>query len=184
MKLTNKQIRQLIREELQNVLESQKEVGLPHKYTDFDLYHHAFNFLKANPDLKNAPREVQQKGEKLLKILHNAVQQAVKHSTHRQGSYKAFVSGDVDAYQASRGHETSPEETAQMREMQGKLKMVRNALASALPGHRHDYSGRSSYFSDMLRAADPTGEKQRSGLRPDQISDEYHDAIGRRYDED
>ena len=61
--------------------------------------------------------------------------------------------------------------------------MVRNALANALPGHRHDYGGRSSYLSDMLRRADPTGEKQRSGLRPDQISDAYHDAIGRRYDD-
>ena len=94
--------------------------------------------------------------------------------------------GDIsdEEYQASKGHHTSPEETAQMKEMQGKLKMVRNALASALPGHRHDYSGRSSYFGDMLRAADPTGEKQRSGLRPDQISDAYHDAIGRRYDDE
>ena len=71
-----------------------------------------------------------------------------------------------------------------MKEMQGKLKMVRNALARALPGHKYDYSGRSSSFSDMLRAADPTGEKQRSGLRPDQISDAYHDAIGRRYDDE
>lgn len=183
MKLTNEQIRHLIREELQNVLESQKEVGLPHKYSDMDLYYHAFNFLQQNPDLANAPREVKQKGEKLLRILHNAVQQAVKHSTHRQGDMGVFMT-DVDAYQASMGHETTPEETAQMREMQGKLKMVRNALASALPGHRYDYSGRSSSFGDMLRRADPTGEKQRSGLRPDQISDEYHDAIGRRYDED
>ena len=177
MKLTNKQIKQLIREELQNVLESQKEVGLPHEYSDMELYYHAFDFLKANPDLRTAPPEVQQKGEKLLRILHNAVQQAVSHHSgnrkfdHEQG----YVVGTPS---------TSPEETAQMREMQGKLKMVRNALASALPGHRHDYSGRSSYFSDMLRKADPTGEKQRSGLRPDQISDDYHDAIGRRYDDE
>ena len=48
MKLTNKQIRQLIREELQNVLESQKDAGLPHEYSDMELYMHAFNFLKAN----------------------------------------------------------------------------------------------------------------------------------------
>lgn len=175
MKLTNKQIRQLIREELQNVLESQKDVGLPHKYSDMDLYHHAFNFLKANPDLRKAPPEVQEKGEKLLRILHNASQKAV---THHSGNQKF----DHTKMQVVGTPETSPEETAQMREMQGKLKMVRNALARALPGHKYDYSGRSSSFSDMLRRADPTGEKQRSGLRPDQISDDYHDAIGRRYD--
>lgn len=183
MKLTNKQIRQLIREELQNVLESQKEVGLPHKYTDMELYHHALDFLSQNPDLRSATPEARQKGNKLLRILHNAVQQAVKHQEYRQGSRELFMSGDVEAYQASLGKETTPEETEYMREVQGKLKMARNALASAL-GRRHDYSGRSAAFGDMIRAADPTGEKQRSGLRPDQISDEYHDAIGRRYDED
>lgn len=177
MKLTNEQIRHLIREELQNVLESQKEVGLPHKYTDMDLYYHAFNFLQQNPDLANAPREVKQKGEKLLRILHNASQKAV---THHSGNQKF----DHEKMSVVGTPETTPEEMAQMKEMQGKLKMVRNALASALPGHRYDYRGRSSSFGDMLRRADPTGEKQKSGLRPDQISDEYHDAIGRRYDED
>ena len=183
MKLTNKQIRQLIREELENVLESQKDVGLPHKYTDMELYHHALDFLKANPDLENASPEVQEKGEKLLRILHNAAQKAVTHSTHRQGDMSLFMS-DADAYQDSLGHETTPEETAHMRDVQAKLKMARNALARSLPGHKYDYSGRSASFGDMLRAADPTGEKQKSGLRPDQVSDEYHDAIGRRYDED
>ena len=165
MKLTNKQIRQLIREELQNVLESQKEVGLPHEYSDMELYHHAFNFLKANPDLRTAAPEVKEKGEKLLRILHNAVQQAVKHSTYRQGDMKAFMT-DVDAYQASLGKQTSPEETAQMKEMQGKLKMVRNALANALPGHKHDYSGGSgnrAAMSARMRELDPTGSRQRYG---------------------
>ena len=183
MKLNRRTLRKMILKEIKQITESQKLVGLPHKYTDLDLYHHALGFLKQNPDLRNASPDVQEKGEMLLRILHNAVQQAVKHSTHRQGSQELMFSGDYDAYQASLGHETTPEETEYMRDVQGKLKMVRNALASALPGHSHDYSGRSSYFSDMLRAADPTGEKQRSGLRPDQVSDAYHDAIGRRYDD-
>ena len=165
MKLTNKQIRQLIREELQNVLESQKEVGLPHKYTNEELYHHALNFLKGNPNLRTAPPELREKGEKLLTILHNATQQAVKHSTHRQGSYKAFVSGDVDAYKASMGHETTPEETEQMREMQGKLRMMRNGLASAL-GQSWKYSGGGgdrAAMSARMRELDPTGVKQKFG---------------------
>lgn len=182
MKLNKKTLRKMILKEIKNITESQKEVGLPHKYTDMELYHHALNFLQSNPDLRNATPEVRQKGNKLLRILHNASQQAVKHSTHRQGDMSLFMSGDPDAYKASLGHATTPEETEYMREVQGKLKMARNALASAL-GRRHDYSGRSAAFGDMIRAADPTGEKQRSGLRPDQVSDAYHDAIGRRYDD-
>lgn len=177
MKLTNKQIRQLIREELQNVIESQKDVGLPHRYTDLDLYQHVLNFMQNNPDLRNATPEVQEKGEKLLRILHNASQKAV---THHSGNRRF----DHTKMQVVGTPETSPEETEQMRDVQAKLKMARNALANALPGHKYDYRGRSSSFGDMLRAADPTGEKQKSGLRPDQISDEYHDAIGRRYDDE
>lgn len=182
MKLNRKTLRKMILKEIKNITESQKEVGLPHKYTDMELYHHALNFLQSNPDLRNATPEARQKGNKLLRILHNAAQKAVQHQEYRQGDYGAFSTGDVEAYEASLGKETTPEETAYMREVQGKLKMARNALASAL-GRRHDYSGRSAAFGDMIRAADPTGEKQRSGLRPDQVSDAYHDAIGNRYDD-
>lgn len=177
MKLNRKTLRNLILKEIKQITESQKLAGLPHQYTDMELYQHALNFLRQNPDLRNASPDIQEKGEMLLRILHNAAQKAVSHAedyVDRTDShiYGVYVPG------------TTPEETEQMREVQGKLKMVRNALASALPGHSHDYSGRSSQLSDMLRRADPTGEKQKSGLRPDQISDAYHDAIGRRYDDD
>ena len=177
MKLERKKIRKLIRESIKkNITESQHLAGLPHKYTDLELYHHTLRFLRQNPDLRNAPIEIQSQGEHLLRILHNAVQKAVRHAedyVDRSDShvYGVYVPG------------TTPEETEQMREVQGMLKMARNALASALPGHKHDYSGRGSALRDMLRAADPTGEKQRSGLRPDQVSDAYHSAIGRRYDD-
>ena len=180
MKLNRKTLRKMILKEIKSITESQKEVGLPHKYTDMELYHHALNFLQSNPDLTSSNPAVRKKGNKLLRILHNAAQKAVQHQEYRQGDHAAFSTGDVEAYEASLGKETTPEETTYMRDVQGKLKMVRNALANAL-GHRHYYSGRSSAFGDMIRAADPTGEKQRSGLRPDEISDQYHDAIGRRY---
>jgi len=174
MKLNRKTLRKMILKEIKNITESQKEVGLPHKYTDMELYHHALNFLQSNPDLRNATPEARQKGNKLLRILHNAAQKAVQHAqSHRDYSesrYGTFVPG------------TSAEDTEYMRDVQGKLKMARNALASAL-GLRHKYSGRSAGFGDMIRAADPTGEKQRSGLRPDQVSDIYHDTIGRRHDD-
>ena len=182
MKLNRETLRKMILNEIKQITESQKEVGLPHKYSDMELYNHALNFLQQHPDLQNATFEVQEKGENLLRILHNAAQKAVQHRTLRRGDRNMLHAGDVEGFIASRGTETSAEETEQMREVQGKLKMARNALADAL-GLSHNYGGRSSHFSDMLRAADPTGEKQRSGLRPDQISDAYHDAIGRRYDD-
>ena len=180
MKLNRKTLRKMILNEIKNITESQKEVGLPHKYTDLELYHHALNFLQSNPDLGSASAEVQEKGEKLLRIVHNAAQKAVQHRTMGRGDRELLNRGDVEGFIASRGTDTSTEETENMREVQGKLKMIRNALASALG---HNYSGRSAAFGDMIRAADPTGEKQRSGLRPDQVSDAYHDAIGRRYDD-
>jgi hypothetical protein len=175
MKLNRRKLRKMILNEIKKITESQKLVGLPHQYTDLELYHHALNFLRQNPDLRNASPEIQQQGEMLLRILHNAVQKAVRHAEdytdYSESHFGTYVPG------------TSAEDTEYMRDVQGKLKMARNALASALPGHRHDYSGRGSALRDMLRAADPTGEKQRSGLRPDQVSDAYHSAIGRRYDD-
>ena len=175
MKLSRKKLRKMILNEIKQIAESQKLAGLPHQYTDLELYHHAFNFLRQNPDLRTASPEIKQQGEMLLTILHNAVQKAVQHAEphtdYSESHWGEFVPG------------TSAEDTEYMRDVQGKLKMVRNALASSLPGHRHDYTGRGAALRDMLRRADPTGEKQRSGLRPDQISDAYHDAIGRRYDD-
>lgn len=166
MKLTNKQIRRLIREELQNVLESQKSVGLPHKYSNMELVRHTMNFIQ---DMSAKHGKVipygtpdYEKGDFLLTIVHNATQQAVKHSTHRQGDFHAFSTGDVDAYQASLGHKTTPEETEFMRQEQGDLKMVRNALANLL-GMRWKYSGggRREALAQRMRELDPTGARQK-----------------------
>ena len=79
MKLNRKKLRKMILSEIKKITESQKLVGLPHQYSDLDLYHHALSFLKQNPDLRNASPEVQEKGEMLLRILHNASQKAVQH---------------------------------------------------------------------------------------------------------
>ena len=48
MKLNRKTLRKMILNEIKNITESQKEVGLPHIYTDLELYHHALNFLQSN----------------------------------------------------------------------------------------------------------------------------------------
>ena len=70
---------------------------------------HAFNFLKVNPDLRTAPPEVQQKGEKLLRIPSQRYVRTTgcKHSTYRQsGDIYALMRGDIsdEEYQASKGH--------------------------------------------------------------------------------
>lgn len=171
MKLSRKKLRKMILQEIKNITESQKLVGLPHQYTDIDLYHHTLKFLQQNPDLRNAPPEIQEKGEMLLRILHNAVQQAVKHQEYRQGDYGALHSGDMDAYEASMGRQTTPEETAEMRDVQGQLKMVRNALAQSLPGHRHDYTGGSfnrAAISDKMRQLAQSGQLKR-GMQPSDV---------------
>jgi hypothetical protein len=172
MKLNRKALRKMILKEIKLMTETQKSVGLPHKYSNMELVKHTMNFIQemsikhgkvipyGSPDYK--------RGELLLTIVHNATQQAVQHSTHRQGSYEAFVSGDVDAYQASLGHETSPEETEFMRQEQGDLKMVRNALANLL-GMDWKYSGGRGRedLAQRMRELDPTGAKQKFGrFRP------------------
>ena len=75
--------------------------------------------------------------------------------------------GDIsdEEYQASLGHETTPEETEQMREMQGKLRMMRNGLANAL-GLSWKYSGgfgNREAIASRMRELDPTGAKQKFG---------------------
>ena len=102
-------------------------------------------------------------------MLHNAVRDSVQNREDHvyDNQYNIIEPATTDA------------DTASMKQTQGDLRIMRNALSSAL-GH-HKYSGRSEAFGDMIRRADPTGAKQRSGLRPDQVSDAYRDAIGDRY---
>jgi seryl-tRNA synthetase len=163
MKLNRKTLRKIILREIKNITESQKLVGLPHQYTDMELYHHALKFLQQNPDLRNASPEIQEKGEMLLKILHNAVQQAVRHQEdyvdYSESHYGSYVPG------------TSAEETADMRDVQSQLKMVRNALAQSLPGHRHDYTGGSfnrEAISDKMRQLAQSGQLKR-GMQPSDV---------------
>lgn len=166
MKLTNKQIRQLIREELQNVLESQKSVGLPHKYSNMELVRHTMNFIQemSNKHGREIPygSADYEKGELLLTIVHNATQQAVKNQEYRTGDYGMLHRGDTEGFIASKGKETTPEETEFMRQEQGDLKMVRNALANLL-GMDWKYSGRGRRedLARRMRELDPTGARQR-----------------------
>ena len=145
--------------EIKKINESQKLAGLPQQYSDMELYHHAFGFLQQHPDLRNASPEIRAKGKMLLRILHNAVQQAVKHREDNR------YDDDYNIIEPF----TTEEDTAYMREVQGKLKLVRNALANSL-GLRHRYTGGAgnrAAMSARMRELDPTGVKQRSsGFQP------------------
>lgn len=170
MKLNRKALRKMILKEIKNITESQKSVGLPHKYSNRELVMHTMNFIQEMSTKHGHRISIKhpdyQKGEFLLKIVHNATQQAVKHSTHRQGNLHAVIDGRMtaDEYQASLGHETTPEETEFMRQEQGDLKMVRSALADLL-GRDYLYSGggRREALAQRMRELDPTGARQKFG---------------------
>ena len=133
MNLTLTKLKQLIKEEM--VRESQKALGIPHGVDLKDnpevLYSAAMSFLGNNPNLgRNSPKRAE--AELLMKILNNTIQGAVQYSQEGEGDWEMLHSGDVEGYIASKGHQTTPEETERMREEQGKLKMVQRALAQAM----------------------------------------------------
>lgn len=133
MNLTLKKLKQLIKEEMIN--ETQKALGIPHGVDLKDnpevLYQAVMDFLSQNPYLGiHSPQREQ--AELLMKILNNTIQGAVQHSQFGEGDYSLMQSGDFEGYIASKGHETTPEETEGMVEKQGRLKMVRRALQHAM----------------------------------------------------
>lgn len=133
MKLTLTKLKHLIKEEM--IHESQKALGIPHGVDLKDnpevLYSAAMRFLGNNPDLgPNSPKRAE--AELLMKMLKNTIQGAVQHSQVGEGDWEMLQSGDIEGYIASKGRETTPEETDRMREEQGKLKMVQHALGQAM----------------------------------------------------
>lgn len=133
MKLTESKLKQLIREELMS--ESQKALGIPHgvdlKNNPEVLYSAAMSFLGNNPDLSpNSPKRAD--AELLMKIVNNTIQGVVQNSQMGDGDSDMLHSGDVEGYMASKGSQTTPEETERMKEEQGKLKMVKRALGRAM----------------------------------------------------
>ena len=161
----------MILKEIKLITETQKSVGLPHKYSDHELARHAMNVVSemtnryGGDTIRHGSKDYN-KVELLLRIVNNAVQQAVKHSTHRQGNIHAVISGHMtpEEYEESLGHQTSPEETEYMRQVQGDLKMARYALAKLI-GQEHRFSGggRREALSQRMRELDPTGSRQKYG---------------------
>jgi hypothetical protein len=118
MKITNKELRQIIKEELENTLqEMQVGLGLPHEFSNEVLYRHGMQFLSDNPDIVDGSPE-HFNAMDLLKILNNRIKSA---GVFHRGS--------------------SSEEMEYGREMQGKLSMVRRAVAQAIgQGYRYNNS--------------------------------------------
>lgn len=149
MKLTRSKLRQLIKEEVTRLVEMQVGLGLSHNFSNEELYHHTLNFLSENPNLVHGTPEYE-KAEGLLSILNNKVVQAVQHIEY----------------------ETTPEETAYMREVQGKLKMVRMALMQAMGKRMPDAraqswrQGRRDDFRRQSEEFDERGISKYSSERP------------------
>ena len=135
MRITESKLRSIIRRLL--IQESQVALGIPHGVDLKDnpevLYSAAMSFLGNNPNLGlDSPRRAD--AELLMRILNNTIQGSVQYSETGQGDSDMLHSGDIEGYMASLGHQTTPEETARMREEQGKLKMVKRALGDAMGG--------------------------------------------------
>ena len=133
MNLTLTKLKQLIKEEM--IHESQKALGIPHGIDLKDrpevLYSAAMSFLGNNPNLgPNSPKRAE--AELLMKMLKNTIQGAVQYNQAGEGDWEMLHSGDVEGYIASKGHQTTPEETERMKEEQGKLRMVQRALGQAM----------------------------------------------------
>jgi hypothetical protein len=164
MKLTRIKLRSLVKEELNRLVEMQTGLGLLHNFSNDELYKHTFDFITQTGSIQRGTPEYE-KAEGLLIILSNRVVQAVSHD---QGGYDE----ETDEYRAG----TTPEETAYMREIQGKLKMIKMALMQAMnhvgipdaqtqswrQSKRDDYKAQSDEF-------DAKGVSKYSSERPDYI---------------
>ena len=149
MKITRKQLRKLIKEEVKRLDETQVALGLSHNFSNEELYQHTLNFISQNPILQPGTVEYE-KAEGLLSILSNRVVQVVKY----------------DEYS------TTNDEMAHMREMQGRLKMAKRALMQAMGKRMPDArlqswrQGRRDDFRRQSEEFDEKGVSRYSSERP------------------
>jgi len=165
MKLTTETIRMMIREELQKITESQKKLGLPHKYTPRQLYDHVMGFIKMHPNLKLElmyDEELREKAEGLLTILNNAVRDSVQYD---EGDYTTHKHIEGIPWRDA----TTPEETEAMLKNQDMLKLARSALGSVLgQDYRIGRGPRTSHISDVMRDLAKSG-KLKPGMHPSDV---------------
>ena len=120
----------------------QVALGLPHEFSNEVLYQHCLNFLSDNPSIQRGTPEYE-KAEGLLRIVNNRIKSA---GVFHQGS----SSYDHETGDYSYVEPTSEQEMEYAREIQGKLSMVRKALADAM-GMGYMYTGMSKARKDFYR---------------------------------
>ena len=142
MKLTRSKLRRLIKEEVSRLVEMQVGLGLPHQFSNEELYQHVMNWMSNNPGPIDYLSKEQDDAEALLKILNNRIKKlGVYHPDH--------YSFDHDSYETTYTPGKTEEQKEYDRELQGKLKMARYALARHIGDYR--YSGMSRARKDHYR---------------------------------
>lgn len=141
MKLNKKKLRKLIIEELKRLNEMQTGLGLPHEYDYDTLYRFVLNFIRNNQPISFGTPEYE-KAEKLLNMLNNAVRDSVVHAEpySPKGTYD-YVPG------------TDPADLAAMKDVQGKLKMVRRALKDSMGKSNRRYDSYKHGRREGFRSA-------------------------------
>jgi hypothetical protein len=142
MKLTRSKLRRLIKEEVSRLVEMQVELGLPHEFSNEVLYQHVMNWISSNPGPIDYHSPEQEQAKSLLNILSNRIRElGVYHPDHH--------SFDYETYESTLTPGKTEEQKIQDKEMQGKLKMARYALARHIESAK--YSGLSSARKDHYR---------------------------------
>ena len=164
MKLTTERIKKIIQEELQKLLTEsrlQKILGLSHIFTAEDLITSMEQWVENNVDKtsrgnyyydkEEGIRKVFSDGDGIGRLFLNALNnQAIGKKAHDAETFGTEEDGRTDLYQ--------------------RYVKMKKLIDSAYKF--------GSGLSDMMRKADPTGEKQKSGMSARSASSIYSQAVG------
>ena len=163
MKITRRQLKQLIKESVAQIIETQvyKGSGLKPDFSDEALHKHVMQFIMSHPDLGYGGKD-RDVADKLLRTLTKRIQKAV---THRSENTYDDEGNLLQSY-------TTDEETKIMRAKQAKLKLTKLALMSAM-GKRQANRSRSDDFRRQSQIFDDMGVSKYSSERPYYIRKSY-----------
>lgn len=130
MKLSKSKLRRLIKEEVFRLVETQVGLGLPHKFSDEDLYYHVMSYISKTQGVSfDYLSKEYNDANMLLRILSNRISKlGVYHPDH--------YSFDHDSYETTYTPGKTEEQKEQDYETQGKLKLARYALARHIGDYR------------------------------------------------